>query len=532
MSKSITKQGTKRKSQGAPPGSRNAKQPKSTIDAFFSPKVSVRLGCGLDGVTGDAKEKVLDVVLSDEQMRVLKLVVDEGKNVFFTGSAGTGKSLLLRAIIMALKKKHVRSPDVVSVTASTGMAASNIGGMTLHSWGAIAPSVDSIDKLLSYIKTARPALMRWKRTQILIIDEGTAKFHLSINDDGDVVQLVVTGDFFQLPPVTKNGKQPFFAFECDAWKTCIDHTVTLTQVFRQKDDSFITPFAIESFRALSREIISSESDLPPTELFPMRYEVERANSTRLAALQSPPVSYDARDSGSAAPDKRKAVLAGMMVPERLVLKNGAQVMLVKNVDDQRGLVNGAVGRVLGFFAAPRGKSEGVVRNVKISEDGKSVVFRSDGKENLKPNTSTTNNTKMEVEKPKSAAAADVELFPLVEFLTPIGRETVLVTRDEFRVEDNEGNVLARRVQACAISFIPPVVPLILAWALSIHKSQGQTLQRVKVDLGKVFEKGQSYVALSRAATMEGLQVLRFDPKKVCAHPKVIEWNKSLECLTT
>jgi hypothetical protein len=187
----------------------------------------------------------------------------------------------------------------------------------------------------------------------------------------------------------------------------------------------------------------------------MRHEVERANSTRLAALQSPPVSYDARDSGSAAPDKRKTVLAGMMVPERLVLKNGAQVMLVKNVDDQRGLVNGAVGRVLGFFAAPRGKSEGVVRNVKLSEDGKSVVFRSDGKENAKPNTSSTNNsTKMEAEKPKSAAA-DVELFPLVEFLTPVGRETVLVTRDEFRVEDNEGNVLARRVQASAISFSPP-----------------------------------------------------------------------------
>lgn len=93
MSKSITKQGTKRKSQGAPPGSRNAKQPKSTIDAFFSPKVSVRLGCGIDGITGDAKEKVLDVVLSDEQVRVMKMVVDEGKNVFFTGSAGTFSNL-------------------------------------------------------------------------------------------------------------------------------------------------------------------------------------------------------------------------------------------------------------------------------------------------------------------------------------------------------------------------------------------------------------------------------------------------------
>ncbi len=261
----------------------------------------------------------------------------------------------------------------------------------------------------------------------------------------------------------------------------------------------------------------------------MRHEVERANSTRLAALQTLPVSYDARDSGSAAPDRRKAVLAGMMVPERLVLKKGAQVMLVKNVDDQRGLVNGAVGRVLGFFAAPRGKSEGVVRNVKLSEDGKSVVFSGEGKENVKLTSAagaSTKTTKMEGEKPKSAP--DAELFPLVEFPTPMGRETALVTRDEFRVEDNEGNVLARRVQAsisfsrlagrgggfCVLRISRYQVPLILAWALSIHKSQGQTIQRVKVDLGRVFEKGQSYVALSRAATIEGLQVLRFDPKKV------------------
>jgi len=227
--------------------------------------------------------------------------------------------------------------------------------------------------------------------------------------------------------------------------------VEFVQLLNELRQGFITPLAIESFRALSRPIVSSDSDIPPTELFPMRHEVERANSTRLTALQSPPVSYDARDSGSAAPDKRKAVLAGMMVPERLVLKKGAQVMLVKNVDDQRGLVNGAVGRVLGFFAAPRGKSEGVVRNVKLSEDGKSVVFGSEGKENAKPNSST-NNTKMENEKLSLAkfAAADAELFPLVEFLTPIGRETVLVTRDEFRVEDSEGNVLARRVQASGI----------------------------------------------------------------------------------
>jgi ATP-dependent DNA helicase PIF1 len=197
----------------------------------------------------------------------------------------------------------------------------------------------------------------------------------------------------------------------------------------------------------------------------MRHEVERANSTRLAALQTPPVSYDARDSGSAAPDRRKTVLAGMMVPERLVLKKGAQVMLVKNVDDQRGLVNGAVGRVLGFFAAPRGKSEGVVRHVKLSEDGRSLAFTGDGKENVKvasaggassssssSSSSSTMTTKVEGEKPK--LAADAELFPLVEFLTPMGREMALVTRDEFRVEDNEGNILARRVQVSFFFSLP------------------------------------------------------------------------------
>ena len=217
----------------------------------------------------------------------------------------------------------------------------------------------------------------------------------------------------------------------------LSYLIEFVQLLNELRQGSITPLAIESFRALSRPIVSNDSILPPTELFCTRLEVERANSTRLASLQSAPVAFDARDSGSAAPEKRKAVLANMRVPERLTLKLGAQVMLVKNIDDRRGLVNGAVGRVLGFFAAPRGKSEGVITNVEISEDGKSVVFAGAGKENVKPGSTG----------PARVPAADAELFPLVEFPTPTGKETALVTRDEFRIEDNEGVVLARRVQA-------------------------------------------------------------------------------------
>jgi ATP-dependent DNA helicase PIF1 len=163
------------------------------------------------------------------------------------------------------------------------------------------------------------------------------------------------------------------------------------------------------------------------------------------------------------------VLANMIVPADLVLKVGAQVMLVRNIDDRRGLVNGSVGRVRAFFAAPAGKADQVVRDLDLDAEGKPIYTKAEpkvegGKENKKP---------------RSSGGLSDEKFPYVEFATPMGKVTVLVTRDEFKVEDNEGNVIARRVQ----------VPLILAWAISIHKSQGQTIQRVKIDLSRVFEKG-------------------------------------------
>lgn len=171
----------KRKSTDASDSPRPSKQPRKTLDAFFAPLVSLSSHV-------DSKESQ-PVQLNDSQHQILRMVVEEGKNVFFTGSAGTGKSLLLRAIIASLRKKYAKAkpkskPEsksgtevaapcaVVSVTASTGMAASNIGGITIHSWGALTPGQMDIDKQVKCIRTCRPALKRWKETRVLIIDEG------------------------------------------------------------------------------------------------------------------------------------------------------------------------------------------------------------------------------------------------------------------------------------------------------------------------------------------------------------------------
>ncbi|TBU57937.1 PIF1-like helicase-domain-containing protein [Dichomitus squalens] len=134
-----------------------------TLDSFFTPQVSI------SSPTKQEKGSCEVVALNTEQRRVLQMVVDEGKNVFFTGAAG--KSLLLRAIISALKKKYDKNPAVISVTASTGMAASNIGGMTIHSWGAVTPGMHNIDRQISCIKTCTPAFKRWKQIKVLVIDE-------------------------------------------------------------------------------------------------------------------------------------------------------------------------------------------------------------------------------------------------------------------------------------------------------------------------------------------------------------------------
>lgn len=189
------------------------------------------------------------ISLSNEQELVKELVCDNNKSVFFTGPAGTGKSVLMRSIIAQLKKRYAKDPERLAVTASTGLAACNIGGMTLHSFSGIGLGKDDVQTLVRKIRRNPKAKNRWLKTKVLIVDEISmvdgdlfdklSQIGRTIRNNGRPwggIQLVITGDFFQLPPVPDHGSRDVkFAFEAATWNTSIDHTIGLTEVFRQKD---------------------------------------------------------------------------------------------------------------------------------------------------------------------------------------------------------------------------------------------------------------------------------------------------------
>lgn len=227
-------------------------------------KDSVKAEPSLDDIQEAAKassKKASALTLSSEQRHVKDLVVEKGQSVFFTGPAGTGKSVLMRAIIQELKKKHARDPERVAVTASTGLAACNIGGMTLHSFSGIGLGKEDTNTLVRKIRRNPKAKNRWLKTKILVIDEISmvdgelfdklSQIGRTIRNNGRPwggIQLVITGDFFQLPPVPDGGKQreSKFAFDAATWSMSIDHTIGLTEVFRQRDPGRPNPMCIDS----------------------------------------------------------------------------------------------------------------------------------------------------------------------------------------------------------------------------------------------------------------------------------------------
>ena len=472
------------------------------------------------------------VELSPEQEHIVNLALD-GHHVFFTGPGGVGKSLTLKALIRELRLKHGNSK--VFVTASTGIAACNIGGTTLHSFAGVGLGEGTLESLVKKVQKRADAKKRWITAQVLIIDEISMidpeffeildllarrlrstksgltdrKHHLFGG-----IQIILAGDFLQLPYVQKDvpsagqvgqKSSQVFLFETKTWKLLFPdtpslsdtvgprygqdkhadnqvitvkdlrrrgHIVNLTKVFRQSDETFVNLLhsirlgeASSSDLDILRQRVDVKLDcsdgIQPTRLYPHRADVQRENNIELHFLDGDVHTFTAKEVGD---ERTLAILDKQcQAPRELQLKVGAQVVLLRNLDFARRLVNGSRGVITNFVPSPTGTTD------KVPE----VKFACGVTEILEP------------------AVWEME---------------------------SGGVILCSRQQ----------IPLALCWASSIHKAMGMTLDKVETRLDSVFEYGQLYTALSRVTSLEGLCLLRnFDENKVMAHPRVVEFYQAL-----
>jgi len=410
-----------------------------------------------------------------EALDILKL----GHNVFLTGPAGSGKTHLLNKYINFLKDNYVD----VGITASTGIAATHMGGTTIHSWTGMGIK-DSLDRGdLEELKSRKYLRDRFERTQVLILDEISMLHHFRLDLINKIcqymknsllpfggIQVILCGDFFQLPPVARSG-EPLaqFAYEAEIWKEADFKICYLEEQHRQTDSAFIkilneirkNNLSAESMKNLMSRKLDQGLTLvqtkvkpwsEPTRLHTHNIDVDEINQRELEKLhgQQREFQMDGQGRKPLVDSLKKSCLA----PEVLKLKVGAKVMFVKN-NFEEGFVNGTLGKV--------------------------VAFDKEG--------------------------------PVVQ---TIYGKTIHVKPTSWMIEE-DGKPKATISQ----------YPLRLAWAITVHKSQGMSLDAIEVDLSKSFERGMGYVALSRVRSLDGLTLLGLNEMAVQVRGEVLDFDEEL-----
>lgn len=396
-------------------------------------------------------------------------ILQTGANVFLTGEPGSGKTHTVNAYVAWLRSHGIEP----AITASTGIAATHVGGMTIHSWSGIGINERMTPELLDTIASKEHVAKRLQKAKVLIIDEVSMLSgevlamvdavlkevrHTDLPMGG--IQTVLVGDFFQLPPVSRNNAG--FAFQSPAWKLLNPLVCYLTEQHRQEDSVFLNVLAaIRSGEwdhthvsvITSREAELDEVDDETPRLFTHNADVDRINDEKLASLSARAHSFAMSTTGPSV--LTDALKRGCLSPETLALKEGAIVMCTKN-NPAVGYVNGTLGSVIGYELGTG--------------------------------------------------------YPIIE--TRDGREMVIAPVD-WAVEEN-GKVRAKLAQ----------IPLRLAWAITVHKSQGMSMDAAAMDLSRAFEYGQGYVALSRVRTLQGLRLLGWSEGAMQVHPEVLKIDRS------
>lgn len=396
-------------------------------------------------------------------------ILKTGGNVFLTGEPGAGKTYVINQYIAYLEACKVK----VAVTASTGIAATHIGGMTIHAWSGIGARDGLTPYDLEVITTKEKIIRRLKKVQVLVIDEVSmldgkiidmvnviARSVRQSNEPFGGIQVVFVGDFFQLPPVTRQGDMMRYAFESRAWEEARPMICYLTEQHRQEDEMLLGLLGSirkndteeEHFTLLQEQKEIGYEGIEPTKLYTHNADVDAVNNQKLAELLGKVHVFSMTGQGNK--QLQQGLAKNCLSPERLELKEEAMVMCTKN-NFEAGYVNGTLGRVLRFDKT----------------DGLPVIETTEGKE-------------IKIE-PTSWSMA----------------------------EDNK--VLAEVTQ----------VPLRLAWAITVHKSQGMSLDAAEIDLSRAFVFGQGYVALSRVRTLLGLKMLGMSPTALRVDPKIVQFDE-------
>jgi ATP-dependent DNA helicase PIF1 len=440
------------------------------------------------------------MVLSEEQLRAIR-AVEDGKNVFITGSGGVGKSQVSKYIIASLKEKG----KPFAVAAPTGIAAVPLGGVTMHSLLGVGPDEGSVDSIVSQISSNKEKLQKWCTMKTLLIDEISMmhpiffckcdKVARKLRSQSSLpfggIQIVLVGDFFQLPPVDRDvpkdekpsveDAHPRFCFQVPVWKELNLVTIELTKIFRQKDQTFVAALQRARFGEHTRndvDLLQSRVEagldckdgIIPTRLYSYNVDVDKINTERLEELNGEEKTYrytihsrnssnrNERSKDDKKHDKKiksyiNQILKKPPVEQVIRLKEDAQVVLLANIDIEQELVNGSRG-IVGEFS-PEG-------------------------------------------------------LPIVKFTNGVTRE---IRQHKWESKDFD------------VEIVYVQLPLKLAWALTIHRCQGMSLDRAIVSMRGIFSPGQAYVALSRIRTLEGLSLKDFDPRSIKAHPQVAHFYK-------
>lgn len=406
-----------------------------------------------------------------KQTQALRVMMS-GRPVFLTGAPGSGKTYVLNQFIRLAKEAKKR----VAVTASTGIAATHIGGTTIHSWSGLGIRDAISERDEKWLKDNDRLLKRYNNVDVLVLDEVSmihgkrldminqvCKWLRESDEPFGGIQVILTGDLFQLPPINRGDTSIDFVHLSQAWAELQPQICYLSEQHRQEKDPLLD--LLEAMRTndvgeahfdalserLGREI---PADVSITKLYSHNQDVEQINDDHLRALTNETKTFVMETYGVQA--KVDQLVKSVLAPEILELKVGAEVMFVAN-NFSEGFVNGSRGKVVDF---------------------------------------------------KDSA-------PLVELQR--NNRVIKVEQHSWALEE-DGKERARVTQ----------LPLRLAWAITIHKSQGMSLDSAEIDLSRAFTPGMGYVALSRVRSLDGIYLKGINNTALAMHPEIFSFDETLK----